>query len=38
MLSRNDSTHKYIRIKEQTQKKYDNNINIIIYIEIKLHN
>ena len=37
MLSRNDSTHKYIRIKEQKQKKYDNNITIIIYNKIKLH-
>ena len=37
MLSRKDSTHKYIRIKEQTQNKYDNNITIIIYNEIKLH-
>ena len=26
MLSRKDSTQKHIRIKEQTQKKYDNNI------------
>ena len=37
MLSRKDSTHKYIRIKKQTQKKYDNNITIIIYNDIKLH-
>ena len=37
MLSRNDSTQKYISIKEQKQKKYDNNITIIIYNEIKLH-
>ena len=37
MLSRNNSTHKYIRIKEQQQKKYDNNITIIIYNEIKIH-
>ena len=36
MLSRNDSIHKYIRIKEQTQRKYDN-ITIIIYNEIKSH-
>ena len=28
MLSRMDSTHKYIRIKEQKQKNYDNNITI----------
>ena len=35
MLSRKDSTHKYISIKEQKQKKYDNNITIIIYNEIK---
>ena len=28
MFSRKDSTQKYIRIKEQTQKKYDNNNNI----------
>ena len=31
MLSRKDSTQKYISIKEQKQKKYDNNITIIIY-------
>ena len=31
MLPRKDSTHTYIRIKEQKQKKYDNNITIIIY-------
>ena len=37
MLSRKDSTHKYIRIREQKQKKYDNNITIIIYNVIKLH-
>ena len=37
MLSRKDSTHKYIRIKEQKQNKYDNNITIITYNEIKLH-
>ena len=37
MLSRKDSTQKYIRIKEQKQKKYDNNISIIIYNAIKLH-
>ena len=37
MLSRKDSIHKYIRIKEHKQKKYDNNITIIIYNEIKLH-
>ena len=37
MLSRKDSTHKYIRIKEQKQKKYNTNITIIIYNEIKLH-
>ena len=37
MLSRKDSTQKYISIKEQKQKKYDNNITIIIYTEIKLH-
>ena len=43
MLSRKDSTQKYISIKpkkgikEQKQKKYDNNITIIIYNEIKLH-
>ena len=38
MLSRKDSTNKYIRIKEQKQNKYDNNIIIIIYKnEIKLH-
>ena len=36
MLSRKDSTQKYISIKEQKQKKYDN-ITIIIYTEIKLH-
>ena len=28
MLSRKDSTQKYIRIKEQTQKKYDNNTKL----------
>ena len=38
MLSRKDFTHKYMRIKEKKQKKYDNNITIIIYNEIKLHN
>ena len=38
MLSRKDSTQKYISIKEQKQKKYDNNITIIIYNEIKLVN
>ena len=37
MLSRKDFTQKYIRIKEQTQKTYDNNITILIYNEIKLH-
>ena len=37
MLSRKDSTQKYISIKEQKQKKYNNNITIIIYNEIKLH-
>ena len=43
MPSRQDSTQNYMRIKEQTQNKYDNNITIIIYIyiyiyyEIKLH-
>ena len=37
MLSRTDSTQKYISIKEQKQNKYDNNITIIIYNEIKLH-
>ena len=37
MLSRKDSTQKYISINEQKQKKYDNNITIIIYTEIKLH-
>ena len=37
MLSRKDSTQKYISIKEQKQTKYDNNITIIIYTEIKLH-
>ena len=37
MLSRKDSTHKYISIKEQKQKKYDNKITIIIYNEIELH-
>ena len=37
MLSRKDFTHKYIRIKLQKQNKYDNNIIIIIYNEIKLH-
>ena len=37
MLSRKDSTQKYISSKEQKQKKYDNNITIIIYNEIKLH-
>ena len=37
MLSRKDAIHNYIRIKEQKQKKYDNNITIIIYNEIKLH-
>ena len=36
MLSRKDTTHTYIKIKEQKQKKYDNNITIIIYNEIKL--
>ena len=35
MLSRKDFTQKYISIKEQKQKKYDNNITIIIYIEIR---
>ena len=41
MLSRKDSTQKYISIKpkkgikEHKQKKYDNNITIIIYNEIK---
>ena len=38
MPSRKDSTYKYIRIKVQKQNKYDNNITIIIYNEIKLHN
>ena len=28
MLSRKDFTKKYIRIKEQTQNKYDNNITL----------
>ena len=38
MLSRKDSTQKYISIKEQKQNKYDNNITVIIYTEkIKLH-
>ena len=37
MLSRKNSTHTYIIIKEQKEKKYDNNITIIIYNEIKLH-
>ena len=40
MLSRKNSTQKYIIIKEQTQNKYDNNIcyiTIIIYNKIKLH-
>ena len=37
MLSIKDSAQKYIRIKEQKQKKYDNNITIIIYNEIKSH-
>ena len=37
MLSRKYSTQKCISIKEQKQKKYDNNITIIIYNEIKLH-
>ena len=37
MLSRKDSTQKYISIKEQKQNKYDNNVTIIIYNEIKLH-
>ena len=37
MLSRKDSTQKYKSIKEQKQKKYDNNLTIIIYNEIKLH-
>ena len=37
MLSRKDSTKKCICIKEQKQKKYNNNITIIIYTEIKLH-
>ena len=37
MLLRKDSTQKNIRIKEQTQNKYDNNITIIIYDNIKLH-
>ena len=37
MLSRKGSTQKYIRIKEQKQKKYNYNITIIIYNEIKLH-
>ena len=31
MLSRKNCTYKYLRIKEQTQKKYDNNITTIIY-------
>ena len=35
MLSRKDSTQKYIRIKEQTQTYY-NNIIKIIYNKIKL--
>ena len=35
MLSRKDSTQKYIRINEQTLNKYDNNITIIIYNAIK---
>ena len=34
MLSRKDSTQKYISIKEQKQNKYDNNVTIIIYNEI----
>ena len=38
MLSRKYSTQIYIRIKEQTQKIYDNNITKIIYNIIKLHN
>ena len=36
MLSRKDSTQKYLRIKIQTQNKYDNKITIIIYNKIKL--
>ena len=35
MLSRKDSTHTYIIIKEQKKKKYDNNITIIIYNDVK---
>ena len=31
ILSRKYSTHKYIRIKEQIQTNYDNNITIINY-------
>ena len=37
MLSRKDATQKYISIKEEKQNKYDNNVTIIIYNEIKLH-
>ena len=37
MLEKELHTHKYIRIKEQIQNKYDNNTTIIMYNEIKLY-
>ena len=37
MFSKKDSIKKYTGIKEQTKNIYNNNITIIIYNKIKLH-